>query len=1413
MTRDQDYPGINRRQAGSLLTINWFAALLLIAYFSPILIDPVYADASPFPSTTYYKTQKDACFAWGTASPVISVGPYPGTFIGPGYGIIDPSVNCVNAFMGWGYVRNYWWCGGGSCLFGAGLATGTGVAFVDVNFDIVTCASGLDVLDPTSPQCKPPKRECCDGKGGDCVGNPADACNGNKFQSERDYQNNDGSLSFTRIYSSILWDKDIGLGFGWSSSFHAYLQILNATTLFVFRANGTGEQFVKDTIGVWQGDADTQLMVTQDASGYVLTSQKGDTDRYDIQGRLASHTDPSGKTTSYSYDGNGRLSQVTGPFGHSLSFSYDTYGRLDHFTDPAGRLITYTYNNGDLMRATYPDGSSRIYHYENLTFPHRLTGISEDNGAGTVSRYATYTYDDFGKVSNTQHAITDNASPQESFVIRYDAVNQATVTDALGNQEQLTFETRLGTKMLVKKLALADNKVLTQSFDANTNLISKTNEEGRVTNYTYNATNQKLSQTEAVGTPEERTTSYQYLSPTLSLPTLIQSPSVFIAHQKQTSTIYQNNNPVTITQSGYRPDGAPISRTVSMQYNSAGQVTQIDGPRTDVLDITTLDYYPCALGNECGQLKSVTNALGQLTTYDTYNADGRITQITDPNGVVSQYTYDTRGRVATLTQTPPGAAPRTTSYLYDSSGQPIQTQMPNGVTLTYSYDAAHYLRSVSDNAGNKVEYRYDAKGNRTQETSKDPDGTVVRAVTTSYDARNRVTAINAGGSLTQQIHDALGNLITQTDPNNATAGSPVNTNYSYDALNRLIQTFDRLGSPVAYSYDVNDKITQIIPSNGISTRYAYDDLGNLLQEQSPTRGTTTYIHNDAGQVLSRTDADGIMVAYAYDALGRLTQMDYPGVDDDISYVFDSAPGCTNGIGRLCMVTDASGITRYAYDGFGNMTQETKTELGVTYTIQYAYDAANQLTAITYPDGRTITYTRNLAGRVTDVTLANNGITTNLLSAITTRADGLIKSQTFGNGLTETRTYDLQGRLTNQNVGSETRSYTYDTNGNLITIPSTTYGYDLIDRLVQAALGTESTSYLYEGNGDLLYKTSSSPNPPPRDDVFTYDAPGHLTQYKKGGVVKGSYVYDYHNLRTRKSSASGIAVYHYDQHGNLIAETRTDGTLIRTYLWFNNTPVVQIDRNGTAEIFTYLHTDHLATPRFATSAQGTKVWSWNNEGFGNSLANEDPDNDGILTTINLRFPGQYFDQESGLHYNWNRYYDPRTGRYITSDPIGLRGGLNTYAYTRDNPLRLADPTGLITWTGSMGGFSIVEGGGGGFVRFSLTSECVNGQKATVKVLASAIGVGVGARITFSGSSVTLTDKLSYIDPYVFNGWFAFDSIGMGFGDVTSFSKLWLGGAESPAEISQSIGYDFSITSLTGASFVYGTPVFEECCKLK
>ncbi len=163
---------------------------------------------------------------------------------------------------------------------------------------------------------------------------------------------------FTRSYNS-RFTQDVGLGFGWTSSFHARLEISSTTSLLVRQGTGRGERFTKDASGAWKGDADTKLALTQDASGYTLTMNTGEVERYDIAGRLVAQTDPSGKTTSYASDANGRLITITGPFGHTVSFAYDATGHLSSMTDPVGASYAYSYDaNNNLVRVTYPDNAA-----------------------------------------------------------------------------------------------------------------------------------------------------------------------------------------------------------------------------------------------------------------------------------------------------------------------------------------------------------------------------------------------------------------------------------------------------------------------------------------------------------------------------------------------------------------------------------------------------------------------------------------------------------------------------------------------------------------------------------------------------------------------------------------------------------------------------------------------------------------------------------------------------------------------------------------------------------------------------------------------------------------------------------------------------------------------------------------------
>jgi RHS repeat-associated protein len=165
------------------------------------------------------------------------------------------------------------------------------------------------------------------------------------------------------------------------------------------------------------------------------------------------------------------------------------------------------------------------------------------------------------------------------------------------------------------------------------------------------------------------------------------------------------------------------------------------------------------------------------------------------------------------------------------------------------------------------------------------------------------------------------------------------------------------------------------------------------------------------------------------------------------------------------------------------------------------------------------------------------------------------------------------------------------------------------------------------------------------------------------------IYQYNGLgqRVEKTVGSTTTVYVYDEAGHLLGEYTPTGGIIAEHIWLNNRPVGVITSTG----LYYVQTDQLGAPRVITNSSKTIVWQWHSDPFGNGAPT------GSLV-YNLRFPGQYFDSETGHSYNYFRDYDPSTGRYIESDPFGLVGGLNSYRYVGDNPLVWEDKLGLKPW---------------------------------------------------------------------------------------------------------------------------------------
>jgi YD repeat-containing protein len=155
---------------------------------------------------------------------------------------------------------------------------------------------------------------------------------------------------------------------------------------------------------------------------------------------------------------------------------------------------------------------------------------------------------------------------------------------------------------------------------------------------------------------------------------------------------------------------------------------------------------PNETGHMAGDLQSVTNAAGHVTQFTQYDRAGRVRQMLDPNGIVTDIAYTSRGWISTTTVTPPGGMARTTTYTYDNAGQVIGVVMPDATTMSYSYDPAHRLTGVTDAKGNTVTYTLDAAGNKTGEQVKDPSGNLKRNITRVYDALNRVQLVTGANN-------------------------------------------------------------------------------------------------------------------------------------------------------------------------------------------------------------------------------------------------------------------------------------------------------------------------------------------------------------------------------------------------------------------------------------------------------------------------------------------------------------------------------------------------------------------------------------------------------------------------------------------------------------------------------------------
>ncbi|HFT2199042.1 TPA: RHS repeat domain-containing protein, partial [Pseudomonas aeruginosa] len=448
--------------------------------------------------------------------------------------------------------------------------------------------------------------------------------------------------------------------------------------------------------------------------------------------------------------------------------------------------------------------------------------------------------------------------------------------------------------------------------------------------------------------------------------------------------------------------------------------------------------------------------------------------------------------------------------------------------------------------------------------------------------------------------------------------------------------------------------------------------------------------------------------YRYDALNRLVERHSPSDPSlDVQYRYDLTADGNKGIGRLGAIEGARDSLVYRYDERGNLVEQVRSirldQQTLLDRVTYRYDAANQLLEIGYPSGLAIGYPRNAGGQVASVTLAvGDKAPSTLVGQIAYLPFGPLQRLTWGNGIALSREYDQDYQLLRQKVGPWQSDYQHDANGNIQQHRHSLWGtldyqYDPLDRLTEERGVQGGRSYAYDAVGN---RTQRSDNPAsggtassqdyqyaPDSNRLTaigaqavtsdaagnltqdraarklaYDAQGRLQSVSLDGQQVAEYRYNALGQRIVKLTPESVTTYLYGPDGQLLGEAEHDGSgrklRAQYYLWLDSLPLATIDADYDAQgkvgnpTLLYLHGDHLDTPRLATDASGQIAWQWQSDAFGRGEALSQGS-----TQINLRFPGQYYDAESGLHYNYFRDYDPETGRYVESDPVETLRKLN------------------------------------------------------------------------------------------------------------------------------------------------------------
>lgn len=729
------------------------------------------------------------------------------------------------------------------------------------------------------------------------------------------------------------------------------------------------------------------------------------------------------------------------------------------------------------------------------------------------------------------------------------------------------------------------------------------------------------------------------------------------------------------------------------QYDAAGRLTALTD---DAGGTRRIDW------NAMGLPGVVTDALGRQRHF-RYDERGQLSQVTEAANTTQAGLYDTTlrlgrdplGRIARIAM--PGGL--TTHQLIDDFGRMVATGNADRGMLMRRYDEADRLVKSADANGNWASYEYDVAGRIVRQTLTDPRAPKGQreSVTTWTYKGSRLTGIDHPGQQERYTHDAAGRIITRTVTLSPPGGKAVTslTGYAYDPNGRLSGMSLPDGSMLEYRRNGQGQVVAL-ERHRIRTSW-------LRWLQAP-EVIVKDLERDIVGLRAATYGNGVRARYLRSAQGALARVDYrapprvapaAGMTLALSVLSGARPaaaaparaaglhtGPNNGFAAAPALPGALGHPRdrdavldhrYLWDAEGNLLVQESADR----TSSYAYDAQDRL--------------------IVSATARKAGKTLPAMSVSRYLYDGA------GNRVLSQQDIDSQDELT-----ARARAARY--------APGS-----------QRWLGdTASAAPAYDPTGQP--DTAGTRN-------YLWNAAGQLREVHAGNKVLARYRYDHRGLRVAKERGGTLRHYLYEDR-KLRAELSADGSIARQYVYLADQVVAVIDCDDTIlvaqprsafaqavadlgaavagwfsrpDATAYLHTNHLGAVEAATDREGKLLWRAAYHPYG-KLASLSAQRG---FELNLRLPGQYLDTETGLHYNDRRYYDPELGRYLTPDPIGLHGGVNSYAYVDGNPLKYVDPSGLILFAFDGTGNSANPGAGASLsnVRkiYQAYDEKLNGRK--------------------------------------------------------------------------------------------------------